>query len=38
MTWKSLPTGMVLDLPMNWLSPRKTIIPDKVTMKAGIPT
>ena len=32
------PTGMVFDLPMSWLSPRKTIIPDRVTMKAGMPT
>ncbi len=29
---------MVLDLPTNWLAPRKMSMPDSVTMNAGMPT
>ncbi|MNI99563.1 hypothetical protein D3C73_1586740 [compost metagenome] len=36
--WNSLGTGMVLDLPTNWLKPRNKSMPARVTMKAGMPT
>jgi hypothetical protein len=38
MYWKSEGTGMVLDLPTNWLKPRNRSMPASVTMNAGMPT
>ena len=38
MTLKPSGTGMVLDLPMNWFTPRKMSMPARVTMNAGMPT
>ena len=32
------PEGMLVELPTNWLAPRKNSMPARVTMKAGTPT
>ncbi len=35
---KSRGTGIEVELPTNWLAPRKNSMPASVTMNAGTPT